>query len=231
MHRDIKPSNILLNTQGQVKIGDFGLSRSLIQADPSIKMVLTNPIATPWYRSPEVLMGSTSYGTAVDVWSVGCIFGELLLRRPMFPARTDMDLSSMMWRMCGSPDHPSNRWRTSSELPHFQQLRPILPIQRNFVEQMQKASRSSCFTHDALQLLDNMLTLNPDLRISANQCLDQEYFWCDPMPCDPSTLPTYPPSYETTVPAECETDNIKNKRDPNVPFIKNKRHKTQQLKA
>ena len=81
LHRDIKPSNLLLNSECQCKVADFGLARSLAQlaeGPPETSPILTDYVATRWYRAPEILLGSTKYAFSVDMWSSGCILGELL---------------------------------------------------------------------------------------------------------------------------------------------------------
>lgn len=84
LHRDIKPSNLLLNSDCHIKICDFGLCRSIAEtAGPA--PVLTDYVATRWYRAPEILLGSTRYTTGVDIWAVGCILGEMITGRPIFP--------------------------------------------------------------------------------------------------------------------------------------------------
>lgn len=83
IHRDIKSANILISNKGEVKIADFGLAR-VFNPNPNIQRQYTNRVVTLWYRSPELLLGATNYGPAIDVWSVGCLFSELLTGIPLF---------------------------------------------------------------------------------------------------------------------------------------------------
>ena len=97
VHRDLKPSNLLLNSECLMKVCDFGLARSLLEyraegEDSAAESpVMTDYVATRWYRAPEILAGSNSYGTAVDLWSLGCIFGEMLGGKPVFPGTSTLD--------------------------------------------------------------------------------------------------------------------------------------------
>lgn len=90
LHRDIKASNLLLNNQGMLKIADFGLSRFWNEVNAKAGRY-TNKVVTLWYRSPELLLGSTSYDFSLDVWSIGCIFAELLTGRPILQGKTEID--------------------------------------------------------------------------------------------------------------------------------------------
>lgn len=94
IHRDIKASNILVNNEGILRIGDFGLANILNSKN---RQQLTSHVVTLWYRPPELLMGSTSYGVTVDLWSVGCVFAELLLRKPILKGRTEVIASLLFF--------------------------------------------------------------------------------------------------------------------------------------
>lgn len=87
MHRDLKTSNLLMNNRGQMKVADFGMAR--YYGDPPPK--LTQLVVTLWYRAPELLLGAESYGAEIDMWSVGCIFGELVTKDPLFQGRNEVD--------------------------------------------------------------------------------------------------------------------------------------------
>lgn len=91
LHRDLKPSNILLNSECHVKTADFGLARSISSKETDSQPLLTDYVATRWYRAPEILLGSTKYTKGVDMWSLGCILAELLLGKPVFPGTSTLN--------------------------------------------------------------------------------------------------------------------------------------------
>jgi serine/threonine protein kinase len=91
MHRDIKGSNLLVNNEGILKVADFGLANFTRSGK---KQPLTSRVVTLWYRPPELLLGSTNYDSSVDLWSVGCVFAELLVKIPILQGKTEVVVSS-----------------------------------------------------------------------------------------------------------------------------------------
>ena len=89
IHRDLKPSNVLLNSSCKVKLCDFGLVRSVAKDDRA-SPILTEYVATRWYRAPEILLGSNEYSKGVDLWSLGCIIAEMVLNKPIFPGNSTL---------------------------------------------------------------------------------------------------------------------------------------------
>lgn len=99
VHRDVKPDNFLVASSGALKLADFGLARAIGSPDRPY----THQVFARWYRAPELLYGSTCYGTGVDVWAAGCIFAELMLRRPWFPAESDVGVLTKIFAALGTP--------------------------------------------------------------------------------------------------------------------------------
>ncbi|KAK3001222.1 hypothetical protein RJ639_020719 [Escallonia herrerae] len=229
LHRDIKgrcwikiyfltykfrSSNLLIDNEGNLKLADFGLARSFSNDHNGN---LTNRVITLWYRPPELLLGATKYGPAVDMWSVGCIFAELLQGKPVLTGKNEPEQLNKIYELCGSPDEIN--WPGVSGIPWYNKFKPTRQMKRRVKEVFRH------FDHHALDLLEKMLTLDPsqtslgfglnsvitllhglysvpvdrerkDQRISAKDALDAEYFWIDPLPCDPKTLPKYESSHE-----------------------------------
>ncbi|GJM91835.1 hypothetical protein PR202_ga08252 [Eleusine coracana subsp. coracana] len=174
LHRDIKGSNLLIDNEGNLKLADFGLARSF-SSDHNGN--LTNRVITLWYRPPELLLGSTKYGPAVDMWSVGCIFAELLNGKPILPGKNEPEQLTKIFELCGTPDDLI--WPGVTKMPWYNNFKPPRPLKRRVKEFFKH------FDRHALDLLEKMLTLDPSQRISAKDALDAEYFWTDPLPCDP----------------------------------------------
>src|SRR3954470_18060048 len=98
LHRDLKPQNLLINREGELKLADFGLARAF--GIPVRNY--THEVVTLWYRAPDVLLGSRKYSTSVDIWSVGCIFAEMVNARPLFPGASDADQLVKIFKILGS---------------------------------------------------------------------------------------------------------------------------------
>lgn len=120
LHRDIKGSNILLNNDGQLKIADFGLARFYTKNSKK-ELDYTNRIITLWYRPPEILLGATAYGPAVDMWSAACVFIELFTRQPAFPGRTEIDQLDIIYDVMGKPTEKV--WPALKNMPWYSLLR------------------------------------------------------------------------------------------------------------
>jgi len=169
LHRDIKCSNILMNNRGQVKLADFGLAR-LYNAEDK-ERPYTNKVITLWYRPPELLLGEERYGPAIDVWSCGCILGELFERKPLFQANEEFAQLMVISRMCGTPC-PSV-WPEVIHLPGFQSLKPKKQYSRRVREHF--SSPLIGMPPSALDLLDGMLALDPAKRLSAKEALEGDW--------------------------------------------------------
>eukprot|EP00195_Chlamydomonas_chlamydogama_P009416 CAMPEP_0202890988 /NCGR_PEP_ID=MMETSP1392-20130828/1203_1 /ASSEMBLY_ACC=CAM_ASM_000868 /TAXON_ID=225041 /ORGANISM="Chlamydomonas chlamydogama, Strain SAG 11-48b" /LENGTH=349 /DNA_ID=CAMNT_0049574647 /DNA_START=226 /DNA_END=1275 /DNA_ORIENTATION=+ len=177
VHRDIKPNNCLIASDGELKLADFGLARVL--ASPEHHRPYTNQVFALWYRAPELFFGSPCYAFAVDVWAAGCIFAELLLRRPWFPGMSDLDQLGKIFQALGTPSEEN--WPGVTAMPNYVEFDRVtaLPLKALFP----KAS------DDALDLLSRMASLNPSKRITAEQALAHRYFTSEPQPTPPSQLP------------------------------------------
>ncbi|GFZ05660.1 protein kinase superfamily protein [Actinidia rufa] len=184
LHRDIKGSNLLIDNHGILKIADFGLASFF---DHRQNLPLTSRVVTLWYRPPELLLGSTHYGVSVDLWSTGCILGELYAGKPIMPGRTEVEQLHKIFKLCGSPSE--DYWR-KSKLPHSTVFKPVQPYKRRFAEMFKD------FPPTALWLMETLLSVDPEHRGTAAAALKSEYFTSKPLPCDPSFLPKYPPSKE-----------------------------------
>ncbi|KAI7756501.1 hypothetical protein M8C21_014490 [Ambrosia artemisiifolia] len=184
LHRDIKSSNILINNKGVLKIADFGLANFF---DDRNKQPLTNRVVTLWYRPPELLLGSTSYGPCVDMWSVGCVFAELFNGRPILKGRTELEQLHKIFKLCGSPT--DEYWKNSG-LPLAALFRSQSCYENNIRERCKELPTT------VVDLIYTLLSVEPEKRPTARSALHDAYFYAKPYACDPASLPTYPPNKE-----------------------------------
>ena len=168
LHRDLKPANILFSQSGDLKIADFGLART--HSSP-IKM--TSEIATRWYRPPELLFGACYYSSGIDIWGVGCIFAEIILRTPFFPGETDLEQLAKIFNILGTPTE--DNWPNVHLLPNFAEFEARLPMDliplfdNNWKEDKQRNGQLRY--PPALDLMLKMLALNPLKRITASEVI------------------------------------------------------------
>lgn len=163
LHRDLKPQNLLIDKQGHIKLADFGLARAF-----GIPLkTYTHEVVTLWYRAPEVLLGSKHYAPALDIWSIGCIFAEMVNRHPLFPGDSEIDELFRIFRILGTPTEDS--WPGVGTLPDYKESFPMWSKQdlKSAVPSLEDAG---------VDLLSRMLEYDPAKRISAKQALLHPYF-------------------------------------------------------
>lgn len=187
LHRDLKTSNLLLNNRGELKICDFGLAR---QYGSPLKPY-THLVVTLWYRAPELLLGAKQYSTAIDMWSLGCIMAELLSKEPLFNGKTELDQIDKIFRTLGTPSETI--WPGFSKLPG---------VKVNFVKHqynlLRKKFPATSFTgspvlsDSGFDLLNKLLTYDPEKRITAEAALNHDWFREVPLPKSKDFMPTFP---------------------------------------
>ncbi|OBA17829.1 uncharacterized protein OGAPODRAFT_86428 [Ogataea polymorpha] len=163
LHRDLKPQNLLISSKGELKLGDFGLARAYgIPVN-----TFSNEVVTLWYRAPDVLLGSRSYSTSIDMWSAGCIMAEMFTGKPLFPGSSNEDQLLKIFRIMGTPNERT--WPGVTNYPNYrsnfnvfipQDLHTLIPNMDNL----------------ALNLLQGLLQMRPELRLSARQALQHAWF-------------------------------------------------------
>lgn len=174
LHRDLKASNVLITREGKLKLADFGLCRHIPKRHPP----LTNKVVTLWYRPPEILLGSKDYGTAIDMWGVGCIMPELWTRSAIMQGSGDVDQLFKISRLCGSITPES--LPTVEELPLYNRISLPRRETRKVVEHFKGIVKDIY----AMELIDKLLQLDPKARLNAEDALYHPFFWTDPMPAD-----------------------------------------------
>jgi len=163
LHRDLKPQNLLIDKRDNLKLADFGLARAF-----GIPMrTYTHEVVTLWYRAPEVLLGSRHYSTAIDMWSVGCIFAEMAMQGvPLFPGDSEIDQIFKIFRILGTPNEEI--WPSVSSLPDY---KPTFPQW----SRQDIARIVSTLDEAGIDMLKRTLTYDSAKRISAKRALAHPY--------------------------------------------------------
>jgi len=180
IHRDIKVSNLLLKNDGTLKIADFGLARTYGKKGSP----MTPVVVTLWYRSPELLLGSREHTSAIDMWAVGCVLGELLLCRPLIPGRSEIQQMQLIVDLLGSPNEKI--WPDYIKLPAIKMFtfkhQPYNNLKVKF----------PWLTSAGIRFLNNLFMFDPEQRINADDALKSSYFKEKPIPVDRNMMPSFP---------------------------------------
>lgn len=179
LHRDIKPNNLLIAADGEVKLADFGLARSF--SDPY--KIMTSNVITRWYRPPELLFGAKHYSGAVDVWSVGLVFAELIIRTPFIAGNTEMQQINLICQALGTPTEEN--WPGVTKLPEYTVEKDAHPVPKKdyFMQYFGTVGT------EGVDLLMKTLTLDPKKRATALEMLKHEWWHKDPKPTRKQDLP------------------------------------------
>jgi len=163
LHRDLKPQNILIDRHGVLKVADFGLARAF-----GVPLrTYTHEVVTLWYRAPEILLGGKQYSTPVDIWAIGCIFAEMVTRKPLFPGDCEIDQLFRIFRLLGTPDEA--QWSGVSQLRDYKTTFPKW-------NPKDLADVFPDLEPAGIDLLETMLAYEPGKRISALEAMKHVYF-------------------------------------------------------
>lgn len=196
LHRDIKAANLLISNKGILQIADFGLARNYEESPPphpgqpysEARRDYTALVVTRWYRPPELLLGLRRYTPAIDLWGVGCVFGEMYKRVPILQGSSDVAQIHMIFELVGSP--------TEENMPGWTQLPGCEGVTEFAASQPKLNQRFRELSPGACSLLTDLLRLNWRKRITAMSALAHPYFRAHPPPAKPSELPTFEDSHE-----------------------------------
>ncbi|GKY99383.1 hypothetical protein MPSEU_000893000 [Mayamaea pseudoterrestris] len=172
LHRDLKPSNLLVNSNCDLKICDFGLARGIAQPEEEGRngtLLLTEYVVTRWYRAPEIMLACHEYSFPIDLWSVGCIFAELILRKPYFPGDDYIDQLTIICEKLGKLPEGDLDFVTSDKAKRFMRKLPSKPP-------IHFSLQFPGTPPEALDVVRKMLEVHPDKRITVADALDHPFF-------------------------------------------------------
>ena len=188
IHRDLKMSNLLYNSRGVIKIADFGMSRFIPQ--PIEHAHLSPKVMTLWYRAPEMMLGCETYDTAVDVWSLGCIFVELWTGKPLFRGNDDLQQLSIIFNCLGAPNETS--WPSLNTFKNIKNinLKPVVPTKEKSLNYIMSNTIMNS-PNVGISMIASLLFYDPMKRPSAESLLLHSYFDETPLPLAEYMMPTF----------------------------------------
>lgn len=169
VHRDIKPSNILIDSECNVKLADFGLVRSISEREDNINRLMSENVATRWYRAPEIITGSRQYSKEVDLWATGCVMAELLTGKVLFRGKSPLNQLELMVGLIGKPTDLDIKEMKTTNYAEF--------LRSAFSEKTRNFDKLFCDCEpEAVDLLKDLLKFNPSERLTAQESLEHPYF-------------------------------------------------------
>lgn len=188
IHRDLKSANVLINTRGQLKLCDFGLSRRIMDDENNN----TKKVVTLWYRTPELLLGELKYNNKIDMWAVGCILAEFYIREPLFSSKLNDDNEGQISQLLNIMDVlgpiTEENWKDAKNLPDHKYLvtrEKSHPSDRRLLERLQRTEK---IDPQAFDLIDKLLAYDPKVRLDSIGAKTHSWF-DDPKPKKPEELP------------------------------------------
>ncbi len=174
VHRDLKPSNIFINSDCSIKLGDFGLARTLLSSKNGFEHIVTDYVATRWYRAPEMLLGSPNYTKSVDMWSVGCILIESITRKALFQGKSTKNQIQLVFEVIGLPSkeefmYLKKKYSFQADYEHLPQKIVKRSLKSIF------ASYSLSLSSDCHDFLNKLLIFDPEKRLTVEQALEHPY--------------------------------------------------------
>lgn len=180
IHRDIKPENLLVAHSGHIRLADLSFGRFV--DDTANSPPYTVNVSSLWYRPPEVLLGYPYYDCSIDVWSIGCVMGELLLERPLFAECSEERVLNAIWKRCGTPSQDDVN-NVFSKFPAYKIFHPRQSSVPDWFDIISKDSLGSRGGNDGTMLLQKMLNVNFKHRVTVSQALHSKWMRSDPLPC------------------------------------------------
>lgn len=211
LHRDIKPENILVTGEHMVKVCDFGFARSM----PQKGGILTDYVATRWYRSPELLLGCTNYGKEIDYWAIGCIMGEISDGQPMFPGEDELSQLNLIQKVLGPLP------QTQLEIFYSNPLYANKPLEHVMKPETLERRYYGKLSKSALSFMKGLLKLDFRERLSSNEVLNHPYFEdlrAEDSECNinlKQNINISKPIYTSQPPNKKNTNSVSNINNPN----------------